>query len=561
MSRIIGQRWEVYDYNKEKDTLLKKGEKVIVKNTPDYGDSVVELISNLKDRSIESLYMDWKNGVASPFRTSAAQDIIDAKTLKNAKDYADEVAKNEWLKPVNRFVELQKTGLSNKKNYLCKVIAEPTESTYKSGIYQAVAGWTSSPQWTLFDDSIDLVNEQELAKAVRDHNTDQQSHNVSLSATVNEDTDTTTQEVSNPIANILQTIWNKIRSVVNLLRVLIADVDVLQDLQDRLTTAHSETRGVLGSHINNANNPHGVTKEQVGLGSVTNDAQVTREEMGVSDGVATLDENGQIPAIQIPNLGQGMSAVVTDSSLQGNGTQVNPLRVKLLDSSIIYSAQDNLEDDLRTLYGGTWKKITKPAPSVMQVGEAQNVSLQGSTGQTISSDAPGETATVTVSAAYNNNGNSNSNGSSGNNFPTGGYTISDRGSSTVTISVSACAGQPTFTLRSSRRGVIGTLVSSGTFASVFVEIGEVLYIEFTGQAVVSYSWVGYNAPYSLTLISSIRGELQTIGGLTGSGTAAFNSVILTADEILSAKINAGSFNVKWEWVYRYPKYEYVRIGD
>lgn len=53
-------------------------------------------------------------------------------------------------------------------------------------------------------------------------------------------------------------------------------------------------------HIANKQNPHEVTKAQVGLGNVTNDAQVKRSEMGANDGVATLDANGKIPESQLP---------------------------------------------------------------------------------------------------------------------------------------------------------------------------------------------------------------------------------------------------------------------
>jgi hypothetical protein len=86
MGEVIGQRWEIYDYKEEKDTKLKRGEKVFVKNTPDFGESVVELVSNEEGRSIEELYLDWKDGVGSPFRTSAAQDIIDKEILSYAKE-------------------------------------------------------------------------------------------------------------------------------------------------------------------------------------------------------------------------------------------------------------------------------------------------------------------------------------------------------------------------------------------------------------------------------------------------------------------------------------------
>lgn len=57
----------------------------------------------------------------------------------------------------------------------------------------------------------------------------------------------------------------------------------------------------LSSHTENKNNPHSVTKVQVGLSNVTNDAQVKRSEMGAANGVATLDSNGTIPASQLPS--------------------------------------------------------------------------------------------------------------------------------------------------------------------------------------------------------------------------------------------------------------------
>lgn len=43
------------------------------------------------------------------------------------------------------------------------------------------------------------------------------------------------------------------------------------------------------------------TKSEVGLGNVTNDAQVKRTEMGAANGVATLDANGQVPSSQLPS--------------------------------------------------------------------------------------------------------------------------------------------------------------------------------------------------------------------------------------------------------------------
>jgi len=62
------------------------------------------------------------------------------------------------------------------------------------------------------------------------------------------------------------------------------------------------TKSEFNTHVGNFNNPHQVTKTQVGLGNVTNDPQVRRDEMGVADGVATLDSNAKVPLNQLPDI-------------------------------------------------------------------------------------------------------------------------------------------------------------------------------------------------------------------------------------------------------------------
>ena len=44
-----------------------------------------------------------------------------------------------------------------------------------------------------------------------------------------------------------------------------------------------------------------ITKDNIGLGNVSNDAQVKRTEMGVASGVATLDTTGRVPSSQLPS--------------------------------------------------------------------------------------------------------------------------------------------------------------------------------------------------------------------------------------------------------------------
>lgn len=66
-------------------------------------------------------------------------------------------------------------------------------------------------------------------------------------------------------------------------------------------STHNSATDAHGGHFTNTNNPHSVTKTQVGLGNVTNDAQVKRSEMGVASGVATLDTTGKVPSSQLPS--------------------------------------------------------------------------------------------------------------------------------------------------------------------------------------------------------------------------------------------------------------------
>jgi hypothetical protein len=56
----------------------------------------------------------------------------------------------------------------------------------------------------------------------------------------------------------------------------------------------------LSSHIGNKKNPHGVTKDQIGLDKVTNEAQIPLSQKGVASGVATLGADGKLTAGQLP---------------------------------------------------------------------------------------------------------------------------------------------------------------------------------------------------------------------------------------------------------------------
>lgn len=72
-----------------------------------------------------------------------------------------------------------------------------------------------------------------------------------------------------------------------------------------------------------------ITPANIGLGNVTNDAQVKRTEMGANRGVATLDENGKVPTSQLPSYVDDVLEYANQSAFPTAG-----------ESGKIYVAQD-----------------------------------------------------------------------------------------------------------------------------------------------------------------------------------------------------------------------------
>lgn len=83
----------------------------------------------------------------------------------------------------------------------------------------------------------------------------------------------------------------------------LGNVDNTSDANKPISTA---TQTALNLKANTADlgalaTKDSLTKTDVGLGNVTNDAQVKRSEMGVANGVATLDTTGKVPSSQLPS--------------------------------------------------------------------------------------------------------------------------------------------------------------------------------------------------------------------------------------------------------------------
>lgn len=111
-------------------------------------------------------------------------------------------------------------------------------------------------------------------------------------------------------------------ALINKLTGLPTDTTLTQQLSDA-KAAGDNAQSDLNAHKQNKSNPHEVTKAQVGLGNVTNDAQVKRSEMGVAGGVATLDEDGKVPSSQLPSYVDDIVDVYATYSKSGTGVLSN----------------------------------------------------------------------------------------------------------------------------------------------------------------------------------------------------------------------------------------------
>lgn len=119
----------------------------------------------------------------------------------------------------------------------------------------------------------------------------------------------------------------------------------------------------LQNHIANKSNPHNVTKDQVGLASVTNDAQVKRSEMGAANGVATLNESGTVPSSQLPSYVDDVLEYDNKSAFPASG-----------ESGKIYVAKDT-----NLTYRWSGSAYVEISPSIA-LGETSSTAYPGDKG-------------------------------------------------------------------------------------------------------------------------------------------------------------------------------------
>lgn len=183
-----------------------------------------------------------------------------------------------------------------------------------------------------------------------------------------------TSDLDKPVSTATQTkLDTKVDKITG--KSLVSDTEItkLSQLPNKATLdssiadakkAGTDAQSNLNTHISNLENPHEVTKIQVGLSNVTNDAQVKRSEMGVNNGVATLDASGKILTSQLPSFVDDVIEAASKSAFPTKG-----------ESGKIYVA---LDTNLTYRWGGTeYVEISKS----LALGETSSTAYAGDKGK------------------------------------------------------------------------------------------------------------------------------------------------------------------------------------
>lgn len=154
---------------------------------------------------------------------------------------------------------------------------------------------------------------------------------------------------------------------------------------EKLSTAFGKLARALRSlsgHLLALDNPHGVTKSQMGLGNVTNDSQVKRSEMGKAGGVATLDSGGKVPASQLPSFVDDVLEYAGKSAFPATG-----------EAGKIYVA---LDTNLTWRWSGSaYVEISKS----LALGETASTAYAGDKGRALAEGLSATKATVSANTA------------------------------------------------------------------------------------------------------------------------------------------------------------------
>lgn len=173
-------------------------------------------------------------------------------------------------------------------------------------------------------------------------------------------------------------VQNTITDIIKHLTVHDEDIKNLQDADIVITDK-------LNAHIADLDNPHHVTKEQVGLGNVTDEAQIPLSQKGVAGGVATLDDAGLVPSAQLPSYVDDVLEFATSDDFPAEG-----------ENGKIYVS---LDTNLTYRWSGTqYVEISKS----LALGETSTTAYPGDKGKQNADNIEKLTKTVYTNHIYGN---------------------------------------------------------------------------------------------------------------------------------------------------------------
>lgn len=142
------------------------------------------------------------------------------------------------------------------------------------------------------------------------------------------------------------------------------------ELGETSTTAYAGDKGKattdkVNSHIGNKENPHGVTKTQIGLDNVLNVQQIPVTEKGAVNGVATLDGNSKLIPSQLPDsisndfaaiyeiMYNQHASVSINSNVSGNIIEKGVPRQVTINWNYVFNNKSTTPDSLQLKSGDT----------------------------------------------------------------------------------------------------------------------------------------------------------------------------------------------------------------
>ena len=234
-------------------------------------------------------------------------------------------------------------------------------------------------------------------------------------------------------------------------------------------STHNSATDAHGGHFTNTNNPHSVTKTQVGLGNVTNDAQVKRSEMGVANGVATLDTTGKVPSSQLPSYVDDVLEYDNKASFPATG-----------ESGKIYVAKDT---NLTYRWSGTAYVIISPS---LALGETSSTAYAGDKGKTNADNITNIlNGTTKVGAASLADEATNADNATHANEATHATSADTANSATNATSATKLSSSRTFALTGDITGSLVSDLSSNVSIATEIGAGKVGTTELSDNAVLT----------------------------------------------------------------------------